>query len=216
MPLRFGARSAAPIPHDEKQYLHLVRCIVTFSWMELPRHLDDPRALRAFAHPVRQQILRRLAQEGPATSAILARELEEDRGATSFHLRQLARYGFVVVDEERSAGRRKYWRLADDELRFPTPSGDPALDDASRAAVSQLWRDSLRELAVFYGRGDPWLEDAGLSHSGLRLTQDELRAFGEEYLELVRRYVRPAEKAPAEARPVIALFAAFPNDDQSA
>jgi DNA-binding transcriptional ArsR family regulator len=184
--------------------------------MELPRHVDDPRALRAFAHPLRQQILRRLAQDGPATSAILARELGEDRGATSFHLRQLASYGFVVIDDARSAGRRKYWRLADDDLRFPTPSGDPVLDDASVAAVSQLWRDSLGELAVFYGRGDPWLDDAGLYHSGLRLTQDELRALGEEYLELVRRYLRPAEDAPAGARPVIALFAAFPNDDRSA
>jgi DNA-binding transcriptional ArsR family regulator len=214
--LRFGVRPSAPIPTYEKNWLHLIRCIVTFSYVQIPRNVEDPRALRAFAHPLRQQILRRLAQDGPATSAILARELEEDRGATSFHLRQLASYGFVVVDEELSAGRRKYWRLAEDDLRFPTPSGDPARDDASRAAVSELWRHSLGELAVFYGRADPWLEDAAISHSGLRVTQDELRAFGEEYLELVRRYVRPAEDAPAGSRPVIALFAAFPNDDPPA
>ena len=132
--------------------------------MDDPRVLRDPRALRALAHPLRQQILRRLSQEGPATSAILARELGEDRGATSFHLRQLAQYGFVVVDEERSAGRRKFWRVALDDVRIPTTAdgGD---------VVSQLWNESLADLVAFYGRGDPWIEDTELSHSLMRLTQ---------------------------------------------
>jgi DNA-binding transcriptional ArsR family regulator len=175
-----------------------------------PRVVDDPRALRALAHPLRQQILRRLVQEGPATSAILARELDEDRGATSFHLRQLARYGFVVVDEELSTGRRKFWRAADDDVRLPSPSRGHAADPAMMV-VTQLWRDSLADLAQFYGRDDPWLAEAQLSHSLMRLTQDELRAFAEEYLVLVRRYERPPGAAPPDARPVTALFAAFPT-----
>src|SRR4249919_3323311 len=97
-----------------------------------PRYIDDPRALRALAHPIRQQILRRLAREGPATSAMLARELNADRGATSFHLRQLGSYGFVTVDEERSVGRRKFWRLVRDDLRFPSdPDGPVAAESAA-------------------------------------------------------------------------------------
>lgn len=182
--------------------------------MEHPRVVDDPRALRALAHPLRQQILRRLAQEGPATSAILARELGEDRGATSFHLRQLGRYGFVVVDVALSSGRRKFWRVAPEDLRFPTPPDGPA-GEAAGAVVSQLWRDSLAALAGFYGRADPWLAESELSHAALRLTRDELREFAEEYLALLHRYVRPAEEAPPGARPVIGLFAAFPNDEPS-
>jgi len=182
--------------------------------MDHPRVVDDPRALRALAHPLRQQILRRLSQEGPATSAILARELGEDRGATSFHLRQLARYGFIAVDDALSSGRRKYWRLVDEDLRFPRPP-DGLAAEASGAVLSQLWGDSLAELARFFRRADPWLREAETSHSALRLTQDELARFGEEYLALLRRYVRTAEDAPAGARPVIALFTAFPSDDAS-
>jgi DNA-binding transcriptional ArsR family regulator len=178
--------------------------------MDHPRVVDDPRALRALAHPLRQQILRRLVQEGPATSAILARELEEDRGATSFHLRQLARYGFVVVDEELSSGRRKFWRAADDDVRLPAPSQRHA-DDPAAAVVTELWRDSLADLAQFYGRDDPWLAEAGLSHSLMRLTKDELRAFADDYLALLGRYQRAPEAAPVDARPVTALFAAFPT-----
>ena len=182
--------------------------------MDHPRVVDDPRALRALAHPLRQHILRRLSQEGPATSAILARELGEDRGATSFHLRQLGRYGFVVVDEALSSGRRKFWRVAPEDLRFPKLPDGPASEVAG-AVVSQLWRESLAELAGFYGRGDPWLAESELSHATLRLTRDELRAFADEYLALLRRYERPAEEAPSGARPVIGLFATFPNDEPS-
>ena len=182
--------------------------------MEHPRVVDDPRALRALAHPLRQQILRRLSQEGPATSAILARELGEDRGATSFHLRQLGRYGFVVVDASLSSGRRKFWRVAPEDLRFPKLPDGPA-SEATEAVMTQLWGDSLAQLARFYDRGDPWHTESELSHATLRLTQDELRAFIAEYLELLRRYVRPAEEAPSGARPVIGLFAAFPNDEPS-
>jgi DNA-binding transcriptional ArsR family regulator len=179
--------------------------------MKLPRReLTDPRALRALAHPTRQRILRRLAQEGPATSAMLARELDEDRGATSFHLRQLGAYGFIVVDEERSEGRRKFWRVIAQDLRLPRGPGVAGAAEAG-AVVSQMWGDSLAALARFYREGDPWVEDAELSHSTLRLTREELRAFGDEYLALLSRYVRPAEDAPEGARPLIALFAAFPS-----
>jgi DNA-binding transcriptional ArsR family regulator len=174
------------------------------------RYLDDPRALRALAHPVRQSILRRLASDGPATSAMLARDLGEDRGATSFHLRQLGRYGFVEVDEQRSAGRRKYWRLVQDDLRFPNDMSSP-IGRQGAEVVSMLWEDSLAALARFYREADDWREDAQLSHSDLRLTRDELRSFGEEYLALLRRYLRPPEDAPVGARPVTALFAAFPR-----
>jgi DNA-binding transcriptional ArsR family regulator len=175
-----------------------------------PRYIDDPRALRALAHPIRQQILRRLTREGPATSAMLARELNADRGATSFHLRQLGSYGFVAVDEERSVGRRKFWRRVPDDLRFPSDPDGPLAEEGA-AVVSSLWEDSLVALARFYREGDRWREEAQLSHSDLRLTREELRSFGEEYLALVRRYLRPAEEAPDGARSVTALFAAFPN-----
>lgn len=179
--------------------------------MDLPRRdIGDPRALRALAHPLRQRILRRLAQEGPATSAMLARELGEDRGATSFHLRQLGAWHFIEVDEERSNGRLKYWRHVAQDLRFTPEPDDPAAD-ATTAAVTQMLTESLGDLSRFYAEGDPWLHAAQLSNSALRLSEDELRAFSEEYLALLKRYARRAEDAPEGARPVIALFAAFPN-----
>ena len=145
--------------------------------MDLPRRdIGDPRALRALAHPLRQRILRRLAQEGPATSAMLARELGEDRGATSFHLRQLGAWHFIEVDEERSNGRLKYWRHVAQDMRFTPEPDDPAAD-ATTAVVTQMLTESLGDLSRFYAEGDPWLHAAELSNSALRLSEDELRAF---------------------------------------
>src|SRR5690349_5294051 len=54
------------------------------------RELSDPAALKALGHPLRQQILRHLHRDGPATATTLAAALGENTGATSYHLRQLA------------------------------------------------------------------------------------------------------------------------------
>ncbi|MEV5533203.1 ArsR/SmtB family transcription factor [Streptomyces prunicolor] len=66
-----------------------------------PVDLSDLAALKALAQPRRQRMLHHLTLHGPATSATLARALGLNTGSTSYHLRELARYGFV---EETGAG----------------------------------------------------------------------------------------------------------------
>jgi len=58
-------------------------------------HLDA-RQIRVLAHPLRFRLLGRLRLDGPATATGLARALETNTGATSYHLRQLADVGLVV------------------------------------------------------------------------------------------------------------------------
>ena len=75
--------------------------------------LTEVGAMRAMAHPLRMRILGSLRIDGPATSAMLARRLDTDSGQTSHHLRQLARFGFVVEAPELgkgSHGRERWWR----------------------------------------------------------------------------------------------------------
>ena len=57
--------------------------------------LTDPRALRAYAHPVRMALVGLLRTEGPLTATRAAELLGESSGTCSFHLRQLAKYGLV-------------------------------------------------------------------------------------------------------------------------
>ena len=75
-----------------------------------PVELGDLAALRALAHPRRQRVLQHLALHGPATSATLARALGLNTGATSYHLRELARYGFVEEPGGTGTGHRERWR----------------------------------------------------------------------------------------------------------
>ena len=53
-----------------------------------------------------------LRSEGPATATSLARRLDLNSGATSYHLRQLAQHGFVVEDTERGNARDRWWKAA--------------------------------------------------------------------------------------------------------
>lgn len=181
------------------------------------RQVNDALTLRALAHPVRQRLMIRLAGGGPATSAMLAEEFREDRGAMSYHLRFLARYGFIEIDVER--GREKFWRVVPQDLRIPErselgPEAAMAADEAGR----QMLERNLETLARYWRERESfgaWADAAMLSYSALRLTQEELARFGEEYVAFLKGWVRPAEQAPPGARAVRALFAAFPAPDET-
>ncbi|MGW1769551.1 ArsR/SmtB family transcription factor, partial [Streptomyces sp. NPDC002073] len=78
----------------------------------------DARTLRGLAHPLRIRLLGALRHDGPATASRLAERLGESSGATSYHLRQLASYGFVEDAPEHGKGRERWWRAAHDGTRF--------------------------------------------------------------------------------------------------
>src|SRR5258708_22493816 len=96
---------------------------------ENPLEITDPRALRALAHPARIAIMQHLALEGPATATECADIAGMSPSACSYHLRALAKYGFV--EEVPSVGldrRHRPWRargiamsVGQDPHRPPAP-----------------------------------------------------------------------------------------------
>lgn len=176
------------------------------------RNLTDVDALKALAHPLRQKMFTHLNRYGPATCADLAAKFGADRGGTSYHLRQLARYEFI--EEDRSAGRRRYWRARPLDLRLPYASEDPDVSAASDAISRQWIEQAQADLSAFFADRDAhgeFGEAAMNSFGNLTLTADELRRFGEAYIVLMSGWHRdPAEATPG-ARPVTVLFNAFPT-----
>src|SRR3954467_5754616 len=81
---------------------------------------DDPRILRAIAHPVRSRILSELWASGSLRAADVARILDIPANQASFHLRQLAKYGLVEEAPEEARDRRdRVWRMAaEDGISF--------------------------------------------------------------------------------------------------
>src|SRR5919199_1960995 len=84
------------------------------------RDVRDPRTLRAVAHPLRLTLLDLIEQRGTLTSAEAAQATGENTGSCSFHLRQLAKYGYVEAAPGRD-GRERRWRRAAIGERLAAP-----------------------------------------------------------------------------------------------
>ena len=180
-----------------------------------PRLLSDIEALKALAHPLRQQMLTRLQQQGPATSADMATEFNVDRGAASYHLRQLARFGFVEEDTERSAGRRRYWRAVAQDMRLPNGPVDTEVAAVAFEIGRQWVERSESDLHAYLSHRETFGEFAvAAQHSfgGTALTPQELAQFGEEYIALLSRWHR---EPAAGRRHISVLFHAFPSPTPS-
>src|SRR5688500_10930073 len=82
--------------------------------------VEDLETLKAVSHPLRMQLLGALRRRGPATASELGRELGESSGSTSYHLRQLERFGFVSDADEQPSGRERRWKALHDLTEFPS------------------------------------------------------------------------------------------------
>jgi DNA-binding transcriptional ArsR family regulator len=180
-----------------------------------PREVRDVEELRALAHPMRQRILRRLHEAGPATSTTLARDLGENSGIMSYHLRLLAEHDFVREVVGRGQGRERWWEVSPQPVWIPREG----LSIEAQAEVSGLQPPGLAEdlegFARFraarqamgeWGRGT-W----ALQRARLTLTREQARRLLADQQELVSRYQREAADAPAEARTVVFAFLAYPE-----
>jgi DNA-binding transcriptional ArsR family regulator len=175
---------------------------------ELPRReIRDAQTARALAHEVRIKLVEQLAFCGPMTATELSGLIGESPANTSWHLRQLARYGFI---EEASGGtgRQRPWQLVIQNNSFVEAGHDPDVDEATRAAVD-LWLrrefDALREWQDREATEPDWARAAYLGLSLGWFTLDELREVGEQIRALVAPYaVRIGDLAsrPPGARPV--------------
>ena len=193
--------------------MHTYPCIMTEPLQ--PREVRDVEELRALAHPMRQRILRRLHEGGPATSTTLARDLGENSGIMSYHLRLLAGHDFVREVPGRGQGRERWWEAS------PRPAWIPreGLSTEAQAEVSGLrpaaWADALEGFERFraarqamgeWGRGT-WV----VQRARLTLTREEAARLIADQQELIARYQRAAEDAPAGSRTVVFGFLAYPE-----
>ncbi|WP_203782825.1 winged helix-turn-helix domain-containing protein [Paractinoplanes rishiriensis] len=185
-----------------------------------PRELTDPAALKALGHPIRQQILRRLRRDGPATSTSLARALAESTGTTSYHLRRLAEHGFVQELPERGNGRERWWEAPRQDIRFGRRSHMSA---AARDAFAELGRlevaADVEAFTHFQQRRDTlgeWGDALLFARGALRLTPEELLRFWNDYMALFQRYADETREPADGARQVLLRFLAFPDVDEDA
>ena len=114
--------------------------------------------LRAMSHPLRIRLLEALARHGSATASQLARELGESSGATSYHLRVLAKAKLIEEDPEQPSGRERRWRDLSVFVGVRRGSEDPterAAEAAIRAVDVERSDQALARLVAEEDRLDP-------------------------------------------------------------
>ena len=175
------------------------------------RRISDPGALRALAHAGRYAILEKLQEDGPATATEVAEVAGLSPSACSYHLRLLARHGFVEPDDARDRdGRERVWRAAvAGWVTEPEPDADPHLVQAVDSTLARVMiASSDAKVLDFVDRGAAereWRDAALLSNSTLVATAAELADLSGAIMDLLRPLMasnRPPDSAPEGARPV--------------
>lgn len=207
---------------DHKELFAKVSLWSSMTCMPPPsqKRVQDLATLRALVHPLRTRLLAALRFDGPATASELARRFDESSGATSYHLRQLARYGFVEEDRDQPSRRERRWRASHEVTSWDT--ADFVDEPAGRSALRVLARERIGwmvdQLQRWYGeRTDwprPWVSAAQDSDVVIRLRPDDLAALSQELWDLVSHYAeqqRPASDSEAEV--VVVYLHAFPTKE---
>jgi DNA-binding transcriptional ArsR family regulator len=180
--------------------------------------LTDPRALRAYAHPIRMALVGLLRTEGPLTATRAAELLGESSGTTSFHLRQLAKYG-LVEEAGGGTGREKPWRATTMTTSWEAVPANPELAAATTMLNTVVAERYFEQLISWLERSQrepkQWQQAALFGDRFLYLTADELTEVGDKVRAVLEPYtgrVADPSARPEDARRITYLHLAFPTD----
>jgi len=177
------------------------------------RQISDAQTMRALSHPVRIAILETLSVEGPMTATEVGERIAESPTTCSFHLRQLAKYGFVE-EAGGGKGRARPWRMKTLNIAI-RGHGDPEAELAADVLAGmfverqrdryQTWQDTKAAYS------SEWREAAGESEYVIYLTAAELKQLRDEVSELVyprfeERFTDPSRRPPGAAPVEMVLF----------
>ena len=186
-----------------------------------PRPLQvDPTMLKALAHPLRVRMYDLLAEGGPATASQLAGAVGESSGTTSYHLRVLAKHGFIEEDPSRGDRRDRWWRVRPGGYSLDAEQlmEDPDASAALRAAAGQLWQNAARQLERWYTTAHSWdvewLRASASTTMRFEATSEELAELRDEVVEVLQRFrARVGDRTPPPgSERIVAQFHAFPVD----
>ena len=181
-----------------------------------PRNLTDARTLRALAHPVRIALYEELAYGGGAMTATeLGERIGETPTTCSFHLRQLAKYGFVE-EAGGGKGRARPWRLTSFGWNIPAahdPETQIAGDLVMRLSRERAFARYQRWQETKAGYPQEWREAADDSDYLTYLTAEELTQVNKELHAVLGRFwerLKDPAKRPPGALPVETLLLSYP------
>jgi DNA-binding transcriptional ArsR family regulator len=170
--------------------------------------LTDAKAMRALAHPLRMAILQLLSVRETLTATQASEALGESPANCAFHLRTLAKYGFVR-EAGGGRGRERPWTLANRSWTLTTNQPDPqtalAADELSRFWLER-WIDRARRVYGSRNELPGWDEATGWTSTHVFLTAEETSKLRGDARRLLKHYedrladpaLRPEGALPVE------------------
>jgi len=173
--------------------------------------------MRALSHPVRIALIEALTLGGAMTATEVGERIGESPTTCSFHLRQLARYGFIE-EAGGGKGRARPWRMASIGMRIGSESDDPETQIAARA-LGKLVRDRQLNryrmwLTASSSYPKPWRDAAIDDEHLIYLTPEEMEQLHAELHAMLlprfrERLTDPTQRPPGSV-PVELLLFGFP------
>lgn len=155
---------------------------------ELEKTADQ---MKAFSHPLRMRLYRLLQDQGRATASMLARQTGESSGQTSYHLRQLAKYGFVVEAAPSGSGRQRWWQAQSFAFEGGTDAPAGVVQGLQEWTVDTVAQD-LRQATTREEPDAAWADAGTVTSHTQWMTAEELAAMTEEMLEVLHRHADSA------------------------
>ncbi|MDR6669556.1 helix-turn-helix domain-containing protein [Rhizobium sp. 1399] len=184
---------------------------------DVSRVVPDVTALKALAHPVRLRMLGMLRIDGPATATQLATRLGLNSGATSYHLRQLAQYGFIE-DAPGPSRRDRWWRACHEITSVPPAETEGEafdMDVAFTQAILSLQVDQMQKAVEEYAELPlAWRKASTASDIIIPLTSEKAEALTKRLNDLLMEAMCEApplgEPLPSGTVPFTVMLHAFP------
>lgn len=170
--------------------------------MTEPIDITDPALAKAYAHPLRVQILG-LLENRVATPAQLATEMGAGLSQTSYHVRQLRAFGLIKLVERRvKRGAVEHYYTATVRPTITDVGWSQVPKIVKRAMVGGAIAQAGKELAESADRG-------GLDRDDMHFTRTRLTLTREGWKEVSRVLTDALERIDA----IAATSAVEPEDD---
>jgi DNA-binding transcriptional ArsR family regulator len=152
--------------------------------------IDDPRYVKALAHPLRIRILAMLADRS-ASPVQLAGKLDATLGTVAYHVRTLHSLGLVeLVDTRQRRGATEHYYRAREHPRFPDDAWSGLAPVAKQRMLSAMLQEIGQYVTSSAAAGGFDRAEAHMTRTGLRLDE---RGW-QQLAAATRKWLTEAEK----------------------
>jgi len=172
--------------------------------------------LKALSHPLRLDLLEAVTIHRQLTATQASEIVGESPANCSWHLRQLAKYGFLE-EVPGTTGRQRPWRRTSEGMQWLDTDPDPEIVAASRTLTEIFLERGVERIrqALLRQHVGEWADSAIATQSLTWLTAQEMTELQEAITQLVVAYSGrvsdPAQRPPG-AQPVRVLAIAARDD----